>query len=214
MFTELYTKIRHNSQQVFWKDLLIEKPDILELLYEDYLDNEEIFLDPKKSEEFVRREKGSENSDVSEFDFLAMGRGMGTHEYMGQRVLQIAAIIRNLSFHEENVALFARNKSLLRFLVLSANVRWNNVHHYGLDVIGNIATEIVLKDPFSDNISRQLFGTICEGVDSQDRGVIISSLEILSKLAQRESNEEFLSKYLRKQVFFNIFQFKLIFLYC
>lgn len=200
MFSEIYTKIRHHSQQAFWKDLLYEKPDILELLYEDYLDNEEIFLDPKRFGEFLQRDKDVDCKDVVEYGFLSLGRGMGTHEYMGQRILQIASIIRNLSFHEENMSVLARNKSLMRFLILCANVKWNNLQHYGLDVIGNIALEIDLKDPFSDNISRQLFGTVSDGLESPDRGIIISSLEILAKFAQKEKNEEFLCKYIRKQV--------------
>lgn len=197
MFTEIYTKIRHHSQQAFWKDLLHDKPDVLELIYQDFLDNEE---EPSKFEEFMKLEKDNESKDVFEYDFLSLGRGMGTHEYMGQRILQVASIIRNFSFHDENLSVLAKNKTLIRFLILCANVRWNNLHHFGLDVIGNIALEIELKNIFSDTVSRHLFGTISDGLESQDRGVIISSLEILSKLAQRESNEEFLCKHMRKQV--------------
>ncbi len=201
MFNEYYTKIRKHSQQQFWKDLLYEKPDILELLYEDFYDNEEVFLNPKKTEEFFKYDREKDGKEANDYYFMALGRGLGTHDYIGTRVIQIISILRNLSFNEENIFILSRHRCLLRFLTMSANVRWSNVHHYGLDILGNIAPEIDLKDPFADPVSRQLFGTVCDGLEAQDRGVIISCLEILNKWAQKESNEEFLCKYIRKKTY-------------
>ena len=199
MFTEFYTKTRQHSQHHFWRDSLVEKPDVLELLYDDCLSDEQVFLSGEKSKFFFNN--NSDNKvDLEELHFLSLGRGLGTHDYIGQRVLQVAQIIRNLSFNEENVTLLAQNRSLLRYLLMCSNVEWSNIHHIGLDILGNLAMELELQDPFVDNVSRQLFGTVSDGLESKDRGIIISCLEILSKLSQKQSNEEFLFKFLRKNV--------------
>ena len=198
MFREFYTSVRGHSHDTFWNDLLIEKPDLIDLLYEDGLSNEDVF----KNEENMKKlfgEKDKVMKDLQEFPFLCLGRGLGTQDYIGQRVHQVASVIRNLSFFEENVSILATNQTLIRFLVLTSNIRWNNLHMSALDVLGNIAAELELKDPFSDVTSRHLFGTICDGIEGSDRGLIISSMEILSKLCQNEANEEFLLKYLKKK---------------
>lgn len=200
MFTEFYTTVRQHSQQHFWRDSLVEKPDVLELLYEDCLSDEQVFLDEEKAKTLFARDGADNKSDLEDLHFLSLGRGLGTHDYIGQRVLQVAQIIRNLSFNEENVALLAKNRSLIRYLLMCSNVLWSNIHHIGLDILGNLAMDLELSDPFVDNVSRQLFGTVSDGLESKDRGVVISCLEILSKLSQKQSNEEFLFKFLRKSV--------------
>lgn len=197
MFREFYAKLRGHSQDQFWKDLLVEKPDLLDLLFEDCLSDEDVFLDGTKLKELLGNNQGV--LDVKEYSFLALGRGLGTQDYIGQRVHQVASILRNLSFFEENISILCHNRSLMRFLIMSSNIRWSNLHHMALDVLGNIASEIELKDPFADTVSRHLFGTIIDGIESRDRGVIISSMEILSKLCSVEANEEFLLKYLEKK---------------
>lgn len=198
MFREFYATVRGHSQDQFWNDLLVDKPDLLELLYEDGLTNEEVFLDDAKMKKLFG-EKDQLMKDIGKYPFFSLGRGLGTQDYIGQRVHQVASIIRNLSFFDENVSILARNQTLTRFLVLAANVRWNNLHMSALDVLGNIGAEIELKDPFADVTSRQLFGTVCDGLEGSDRGVIISCMEILSKLCAYEANEEFLLRFLKKQ---------------
>ena len=49
-----------------------------------------------------------------ESGIFSSGRKGGTHELAGQRVLQIATIIRNLSFEEDNVPVLAKNLTCLR----------------------------------------------------------------------------------------------------
>lgn len=198
MFREFYTKVRGHSQDQFWNDLLADKPDLGDLLYEDALANEDIFFDDAKmSELYGDKEKLAK--EIEEYPFMCLGRGLGTQDYMGQRIHQVASIVRNLSFFEENVSILARNRTLTRFLILMANIRWNNLHMSALDVLGNIAAELELRDPFADIPSRHLFGTIIDGIEGSDRSVIISCMEILSKLCQNEANEEFLLKYLKKK---------------
>jgi len=47
-------------------------------------------------------------------DLFAVGPKMGTQELAGQRVLQVATIVRNLSFEDDNAAVLACNETLLR----------------------------------------------------------------------------------------------------
>lgn len=68
---------------------------------------------------------------------------MGINDIEGQRVLQIAVILRNLSFEEGNVKLLAANRTCLRFLLLSAHSHFISLRQLGLDTLGNIAAEVM-----------------------------------------------------------------------
>ena len=57
---------------------------------------------------------GEEIDKRDDSGIFASGRKGGTHELPGQRVLQIATIIRNLSFEEDNVPVLAKNLTCLR----------------------------------------------------------------------------------------------------
>lgn len=59
-----------------------------------------------------------------------------------QRVLQIAVILRNLSFEEANVKLLAANRTCLRFLLLCAHCNLISLRQLGLDTLGNVAAEV------------------------------------------------------------------------
>ncbi|XP_055707440.1 mucin-4 isoform X3 [Phlebotomus papatasi] len=216
IFTEYYSKIRKHSLQTFWNDCLQDKPQILELSFDDYFtssDDKLVRAAEILSKNLHRQIRPDyvvdvdEEADrdcsleVAELNFLSLGRGLGTHEYVGQRITQISTIIRNLSFIEDNVGVLARNRTLVRFLVMSANIRWSNLHHMGLDILGNLALELDLSDPSTDDLTRCLLSTITEGLESQDRGVIISCLEVLYKLCQKSSNEDHLHKCLDKKVY-------------
>uniref|UniRef100_A0A182QJX1 ARID domain-containing protein n=1 Tax=Anopheles farauti TaxID=69004 RepID=A0A182QJX1_9DIPT len=220
-FNEYYSNIRKNSLQRFWKDCLFEKPQVLELSLEDCFakmgkdpsaliaaiyHDEEKELDAKCGSGEEEAEQDSEIitgslSTASLRTFLSLGTGLGTNDYIGQRVLQIAAIFRNLSFNEENLQVLGRNRTFIRFLIMCANARWNNLHHLGLDMLGNVANEIDINDPQSDEVTRCLISTLSEGLEGADRGVIISCLEVLSKIAQKEANEENLNRCLNQQLF-------------
>lgn len=66
--------------------------------------------------------------------------GLGDAE--GQRVLQVALILRNLSFEEANVKLLATNRTCLRFLLLCAHCTFISLRQLGLDTLGNVAGEV------------------------------------------------------------------------
>ncbi|KAJ6624823.1 AT-rich interactive domain-containing protein 2 [Pseudolycoriella hygida] len=218
IFIEFYSKIRRHSLQAFWSDCLRDKPEILELSYEDYFQSPdeklengipELPLNRKRNDQRESFEDGLIDADDEEedgettksLDFLNLGRGLGTHDYIGQRVHQIASILRNLSFIEENFTTLVRNRSFIRFLVMTANIRWGNLHHIGLDILGNVAAEIELSDPSSDDLTRCLLSTVCDGLEGQDRGVVISCLEILYKLCQKDNNEDHLHRCLDKKIY-------------
>lgn len=192
MFTEFYSRIRGHSLESFWRDTLNDKPDFYYLMYDDILSSDEV-------NDLKRAPKSLPSKDLQEYDFFGLGRQLGTQDYIGQRIHQVMTIIRNLSFFEENLLILARDRTLIRFLVMCANIRWSNIHMMALDVLGNLCSEVELRDPFADLVSRHLFGTICDEIESNDRAAIISAMEILSKLCSREDNEEFLLKYFDKE---------------
>jgi hypothetical protein len=47
-------------------------------------------------------------------DIFCLGRSLGVEDLLGQRVLQVATILRNLSFEEENIPVLCKNQSFLR----------------------------------------------------------------------------------------------------
>lgn len=226
LFHEYYTNVRRHSLQSFWNDCLHDKPDILELTYEDYFEVDEnsansgggssgggggsgggnrppVRLRQNINESFEDglNTRANELNDISSLDFLNLKRGLGTHDYIGQRVHQVSTICRNLSFFDENLPTIVKNRTFVRFLVMCANIRWGNLHQMGLDTLGNIAIELDLCDPNNDSLTKCLLATISEGLESPDRGVIIGCLEILYKLCQKGSNEDHLHKYLDKRVY-------------
>ncbi|XP_017004689.2 AT-rich interactive domain-containing protein 2 [Drosophila takahashii] len=192
LFQHSYAELRHNSQLSFWRDLLHDRPQILELYTDEqaWLDNGLI----SKEDTETSAARSELLAACDELDFLNLRRGSGTDERMGHRVLQIVRLVRALSFHQENHALLASNRTLWRYLVMGANVRWNNIHIQALETAGNLAQQFELLDPTTDELSRNLLATLCEGVDSNDRAVIISCLEILYKLCSREGNSQHINR--------------------
>lgn len=85
-------------------------------------------------------------------------RKLGINDIEGQRVLQIAVILRNLSFEEGNVKLLASNRTCLRFLLLSAHSHFISLRQLGLDTLGNIAAEVICfkTEQLKDNLVKAL----------------------------------------------------------
>lgn len=69
-------------------------------------------------------------------------RTHGIGDMEAQRVLQIAIILRNLSFEEANVKLLAANRTCLRFLLLCSHCNLISLRQLGLDTLGNVAAEV------------------------------------------------------------------------
>lgn len=207
LFHEYYAGIRKHSLQSFWRDLLHDQPPFLELAYEDYFDKdvtdlqENNFLVARDTFQLLTEDEKLCRNEYAELDFLALGRGLGSQEYIGQRVTQIATILRNLSFIDENVVSLSSDRCFIRFIIMLANVRWGNLHHMGLDMLGLIAPELELLDPVLDSLTRCLLSTVVSGLECDDRGVIISCLEIIGKVCQKECNEEIIHRCLDKRIY-------------
>ena len=56
------------------------------------------------------------DEDCGNEELFACGRKNGTQESAGQRILQIATIIRNLSFEEDNAVVLSKNLTCLRYV--------------------------------------------------------------------------------------------------
>ncbi|CAG6018832.1 unnamed protein product [Menidia menidia] len=95
-------------------------------------------------------------------------RNPGISDMEAQRVLQIAVILRNLSFEEANVKLLAANRTCLRFLLLCAHCNLISLRQLGLDTLGNVAAELQL-DPVDFRTTHLIFHTITKCLMSRDR---------------------------------------------
>ncbi|XP_037808501.1 AT-rich interactive domain-containing protein 2 isoform X2 [Lucilia sericata] len=198
LFQHIYSGVRHHSLYGFWYDLLSDKPQILDLYTDEQSLREAALIDDYDD---GKPEMEGIWQDCTELDFLNLRTGLGTQDYVGQRVLQVVSILRNLSFQEENLGVLVKNKTFLRFLVMSSNIRWSNVHIQALEIAGNIAGELEILDPTIDDLSRCLMATICDGIEGPDRGVIINCLEILYKLCQKDTNEDYVLKCLNNSFY-------------
>lgn len=132
--------------------------------------------------------------DAVDKELFCLGRNLGTRDYSGQRVLQIATIMRNLSFIEENLPTLLKNKTYMRFVLLCSCSRWGPLQNLGLDMLGNMAADFVMKDVQGDLLGKYLINIIGEALKSDDRNLWITGLEVLNKLSQNESNEEALTR--------------------
>ncbi|XP_002026330.2 AT-rich interactive domain-containing protein 2 isoform X1 [Drosophila persimilis] len=196
LFQHSYAEVRRHSQHNFWRDLLYDKPQVLELYTDEqaWLENGLISKEDKDEQENSSNARSELLAACDELDFLNLRRSNGTDERMGQRVLQIVQLVRALSFHQENQIPLGSNRTLWRYLVMGANVRWSNIHIQALETAGNLANQFELQDPTTDELSRNLLATLCEGIDSNDRAVIISCLEIIYKLCGKEGNSQYMNR--------------------
>ncbi|KAJ9575535.1 hypothetical protein L9F63_007605, partial [Diploptera punctata] len=210
LFEDVYGKVRKHSLRHFWIDALADQ-DLSELVDETLFPTKkpkvkEVIcevgvLDPKEKTECKSKLKVPLKLEHSDLDLFCLGRSFGTQDYVGQRVMQVATILRNLSFGEENVGALAKNVPFLRFLLLCAGSRWNCLHQMGLDMLGNVASEVLLEDPTSDRLSANFLSTVTRGLHSQDRMVVLSCLEVLNKLSQKDENEDIMLRYLDQRVY-------------
>lgn len=67
---------------------------------------------------------------------------LGINDVEGQRVVQIAVILRNLSFEEGNMKLLAAHRTCIRFLLLCSHCQYASLKQLGLDTLGNVAAEV------------------------------------------------------------------------
>lgn len=144
----------------------------------------------------IERAKADLVDPVGEDPLFASGAGVGTQELSGQRILQIATILRNLSFEEDNAHVLAKSISLLRFCLLCCSTKWCNLNQMGFDILSNVSTEVTLEAHNESCVTDVILSTLTTYISSSDRFQVISSLDILSKLCQQEANDEFIGNIL------------------
>ncbi|XP_070611677.1 AT-rich interactive domain-containing protein 2 isoform X2 [Erythrolamprus reginae] len=125
-------------------------------------------------------------------------RKLGINDIEGQRVLQIAVILRNLSFEEGNVKLLAANRTCLRFLLLSSHSHFISLRQLGLDTLGNIAAELLL-DPVDFKTTHLMFHTVTKCLMSRDRFLKMRGMEILGNLCKAEDNGVLICEYVDQE---------------
>ncbi|XP_074657828.1 uncharacterized protein LOC141910865 [Tubulanus polymorphus] len=136
-------------------------------------------------------------------ELFNLQRSSGIKDIEGQRVLQMASIIRNLSFEEENTSVLAAHHLVFRFLLLCAHCKYSNLRQMGLDTLGNVASQMVL-DPMDCWTTQLILQTICRCLASRDKFSVIRGMEILSKLCQVEANEDVIAENLELKVYEDI----------
>ena len=149
----------------------------------------------------LRQKAEEELEDACDDELFASGRANGTKELTGQRVLQVATVIRNLSFEEDNSPVLAKNLTCLRFVLLCVNSSWANLNQMGFDILSNIAAEVQLEEPSEDAVTELLLSTLSRCIGAQDRFQVISSLDVLNKLCSQQNNEDFIQRLLEQAVY-------------
>ena len=212
-----YQTVRNYDQIKFWRDVCKEK-NVLQLIYDernfypkqnDNLKDKTNSRDRDDIDELTGRERiaavkaraSAELEEESDDDLFCSGRQNGTKELTGQRVLQVATIIRNLSFEDDNSPVLAKNLTCLRFVLLCVNSSWANLNQMGFDILSNIACNVQLEEPSEDAVTDLLLSTLSRCIGAPDRFQVISSLDVLSKLCGQESNEDFIQKLLDGSVY-------------
>ncbi|KAK2712996.1 hypothetical protein QYM36_011633 [Artemia franciscana] len=168
------------------------------------------FVDAEKPKSLMGEEcNHEENGPVKQNDDLQLTESdialfsawnCGKRDFYGLRVLQVLHIIRNLTFEEANQPILAKNLTCVRFLLLCIHSDRSELKALACEAFGNIASEFHLEDPVTSQVSAMLLGTISKGLLSQDRAIILGSLEILSKLCQIQENEIILQSALDQKI--------------
>nr|CAH7715865.1 unnamed protein product [Callosobruchus chinensis] len=169
---------------------------------ESVSDSEEIYMETDDNSDSLKFK-----FNESDREFFCLKRSLGTQDYIGQRVLQIATILRNLSFVEENLVLFSKNTTFLRFCLLCCTAQWSMLKNLGMDMLGNVAPEFIIKDLTTDILAADLLKIVTRGLQKQDRACCLTSLEVLNKLSQNEQNEDILLRSLEANVYRTVCSF-------
>ncbi|XP_033740756.1 AT-rich interactive domain-containing protein 2-like isoform X2 [Pecten maximus] len=130
---------------------------------------------------------------------LNLGRDKGRHDLEGQRVLQLAVILRNLSFEEENATFMSSNDLVFRFLMLCIHSSYGCLRPLALDTLGNLAEKMVLN-PDKEQTDMVL-NLICRCLSAEDKLDVVRGLEILSKFCMKDENDVILEERLDDRIY-------------
>lgn len=191
LFGELYGRDRGHSITHFWKDVVRDKE--LHRLADDNYFNEL----PADTLEVNNNSNNDWYFDSLDPGLFCLGRTFGTQDFIGQRIIQIANILRNLSFFEENSSLMARDVTFIRFALLCVSSSWNDLPRAGWEMLGNVAEHLSGDSPLVDDILM----VTTKGLLSDDRAEILGSLNIINAMARSDTNEQLLLTALTPEVF-------------
>ncbi|XP_078075846.1 AT-rich interactive domain-containing protein 2 isoform X3 [Mustelus asterias] len=164
----------------FWKDN-VEDNEIRELI--------------------IFRNNGSQGTSIEidmETSLFHPPHKVGINDVEGQRVLQIAVILRNLSFEEGNVKLLAAHRTCVRFLLLCSHCQYASLKQLGLDTLGNVAAELQL-DPVDFKSTHLIFHTVTKCLLSCDKCLKMRGMEILANLCRAEDNADLICEYVDQE---------------
>lgn len=152
---------------------------------------------PENSETSMEENREGPASNIP----FTLARANKSCEKVGQRISQIAHILRNLSFEQDNAILMAGNPTLMRFLLVAANSKYGTLSQTAFDIIGNISSYIRLDEPLQDPITSHFLTLLTTGVFATDRFKILRSLEALRELAKVDGNELVIGRYFEQNVY-------------
>lgn len=203
---DYYRKVRKWSIKSFWKEVLDEQ----ELLYltdesrfcartpKTLLQKDDESSSCSDDDDDYKNNKVKLNFDPSDDELFGLKRPLGTDDPYGQRVYQVALILRNLTFFEENMKVMGQDLTFLRFVLLCCATRWNCLHQIGFEMLGNIGPVVPLD---VGSLQHATLDIVCKNItESNDRSVILSAVEALNRMGTKESNEEFLLKNINQKV--------------
>ncbi|BES90510.1 Brahma associated protein 170kD [Nesidiocoris tenuis] len=200
LFCEMYARDRGHCLDTIWEDT-VQDPNVLRLA--DETNFSDIPRDRIPSPDPCVNPTLGYQLEPEDNELFSLGRTLGIQDYVGQRICQIATIVRNLTFVTDNVPVMGADLTFLRFALLCCSCNYNGLQQMGWDMLANVAAEITVQSPLIDDIVL----TTTKGLLSEDRAVILSSLEVLNKLAQCEKNEELLLRTLSQDVYCRVCSF-------
>ncbi|XP_038637317.1 AT-rich interactive domain-containing protein 2 isoform X2 [Scyliorhinus canicula] len=151
--------------------------------------------------ELIFRNNGSQGTSIEidmEASLFHPPHKVGINDVEGQRVLQIAVILRNLSFEEGNVKLLAAHRTCVRFLLLCSHCQYASLKQLGLDTLGNVAAELQL-DPVDFKSTHLIFHTVTKCLLSCDKCLKMRGMEILANLCRAEDNADLICEYVDQE---------------
>ncbi|CAG2212230.1 ARID2 [Mytilus edulis] len=141
-------------------------------------------------------------------EVLNLGRDLGKNDKEGQRVMQVAVILRNLSFEEDNCKFMASSDLVFRFLFLCIHCQYGSLRQLALDTFGNLAEKLIIDDDADKNLILDL---ISKCIASNDKFDVVRGLEILGKMCQIEENELHISEGLDESIYSQLFRLACVF---
>lgn len=147
------------------------------------------------------------NSMVGE-EVLNLGRDLGKDDKEGQRVMQLAVILRNLSFEDENCKFMASSDLVFRFLFLCIHCQYGSLRQLALDTFGNLAERLIIDDDADKNLILDL---ISKCISSNDKFDVVRGLEILGKMCQIEENEQHIAEGLDEGIYHQLLRLACVF---